>query len=191
MRKLVVTEFVSLDGVMEDPGGAEGYEHGGWSFPFTTPDSMQFKLDEVKEAGALLLRRVTYEGFAKAWPTIRDDVGFGDRMNGLPKYVVSTTLTSADWSNSTIISGDVPDEVAKLKAADGGNILVAGSQRLVRTLLEAELVDELRLMVSPVILGTGKRVFDGVSGKKVLELVESTPTATGNLILTYRPAASS
>jgi dihydrofolate reductase len=188
MRKLFVTEFVSLDGVMEDPGGSEGYEHGGWSFQFSTPESMKYKLDELEGTGALLLGRVTYEGFAKAWPTVKDDVGFADRMNNLPKYVVSTTLESADWNNSTIISGDVADAVAKLKAEDGGDIMVAGSQQLVRTLLDHDLVDEIRLMVSPVVLGSGKRIFDGVAGKKVLELAGTTEYSTGNLVLTYRPA---
>jgi dihydrofolate reductase len=190
MRKLFVTEFVSLDGVMEDPGGAEGYEHGGWSFQFTTPDSMKYKLDELMRSDAILLGRVTYEGFAKAWPSVEDEVGFAERMNGLPKYVVSTTLATADWNNSTIIRGDVAEEVAKLKATDGEDIMVAGSQQLVGFLLEHDLVDEIRLMVSPVVLGPGKRVFDGVSGKKVLELVESIATASGNLLLTYRRAAA-
>jgi dihydrofolate reductase len=190
MRKLFVTEFVSLDGVMEDPGGAESYEHGGWSFQFTTPDSMQYKLDELTNTGAILLGRVTYEGFAKAWPSVEDEVGFAEQMNGLPKYVVSTTLETAECNNTTIISGDVAAEVAKLKATDGGDIMVAGSQQLVRFLLEHDLVDEIRLMVSPVVLGSGKRVFDGVSGKKVLELAESTATASGNLLLTYRRTAA-
>jgi dihydrofolate reductase len=187
MRKLFVTEFASLDGVMEDPGGAEGYEHGGWSFQFTTPESMQYKLEELKRSGAILLGRVTYEGFAKAWPTVKDDVGFAERMNSLPKYVVSSTLETADWNNTTIISGNLAAEVRKLKAEDGGDIMIAGSQQLVAGLLELDLVDEIRLMLSPVVLGSGKRVFDGVSGKKVLELAESTPTSSGNLLLTYRP----
>ncbi len=186
MRNLFVTEFVSLDGVMEDPGGAEGYEHGGWSFEFSTPESMKYKLDELNGTDAILLGRVTYEGFAKAWPSVEDDVGFADRMNGLPKYVVSTTLQNADWNNSTIISGNVAEEVAKLKTEDGGDIMIAGSQQLVRTLLEHNLIDEIRLMVSPVILGTGKRIFDGVTGKKVLALADSTTYSSGNLVLTYR-----
>ncbi len=186
MRNLFATEFVSLDGVMEDPGGAEGYEHGGWSFQFSTPESMKFKLDELNATAVILLGRVTYEGFAKAWPTVKDDVGFADRMNGLPKYVVSTTLQNAGWNNSTIISGNVAEEVAKLKAEDGGDIMIAGSQQLVRTLLEHDLIDEIRLMVSPVILGSGKRIFDGVAGKKLLELADSTTYSSGNLVLTYR-----
>jgi dihydrofolate reductase len=187
MRNLFVTEFVSLDGVMEDPGGAEGYKHGGWSFQFSTAESMKFKLDELSATGAILLGRVTYEGFAKAWPSIKDDVGFADRMNSLPKYVVSTTLESADWNNSTVINDNVAEAVEKLKAEDGGDIMVAGSQQLVRTLLEHNLVDEIRLMVSPVVLGSGKRIFDGVSGKKVLELADATTYSSGNLVLTYRP----
>ncbi len=149
---------------------------------------MSYKLDELNATGSILLGRVTYEGFAKAWPTIKDDVGFADRMNSLPKYVVSTTLQVAEWNNSTIIDGNVAAEVAELKAQDGADVMIAGSQQLVRTLLELELVDEIRLMVSPVVLGTGKRIFDGVTGKKVLDLAGSTVYSNGNLVLTYRPA---
>jgi dihydrofolate reductase len=187
MRKLFVTEFVSLDGVMEDPGGAEGYEHGGWSFQFSSAESMKYKLDELNATGAILLGRKTYEGFAKAWPSMKDDVGFADQMNGLPKYVVSKTLEHAAWNNSTTIRNDVADAVAKLKAEDGGDIMVAGSQTLVAALVQHDLVDELHLMVSPVVLGTGKRVFDGVAGKKVFELADSTAYGD-NLVLTYRAA---
>ena len=126
MRRIVVSEFVTLDGVMEDPGGAEAFDRGGWAFQFERgPDGDKFKLDEVLEADALLLGRKTYEGFAKAWPTVTDEVGFAEKMNSMPKYVVSSTLESADWNNSTVINGDVAEEVAKLKEEPGCNILVA------------------------------------------------------------------
>jgi dihydrofolate reductase len=187
MRKLFVTEFVTLDGVMEDPGGAEGFEHGGWSFQHSTDESMKYKFDELFASDAILLGRVTYQGFAKAWPTIKDEQGFADRMNSLPKYVVSTTLDEApEWNNSTVIKGNLADEVAQLKAEDGQDIMVAGSQQLVRSLLDLDLVDEIRLLVSPVVLGTGKRLFEGLAGKKVLELVDTKPFASGSILLTYR-----
>lgn len=190
MGRVVVTEFVSLDGVMEDPGGAEDFEHGGWTFKFDRgPDGNQFKLDEVLESDALLLGRVTYEGFAAAWPTVTDDVGFADRMNGMPKFVASTTLDEADWSNSTVIKGDVAEEVTRLKQQPGGDILVAGSARLVHTLMRHDLVDEYRLMVFPVVLGSGKRLFPDAGGKTTLTLVESRPLGPdGVVLLTYEPA---
>ena len=147
---------------------------------------MKYKFDELFATDAMLLGRVTYEGFAKAWPTIRTTSGFADRMNGLPKYVVSTTLENADWNNSTIISGNVAEEVAKLKAEDGDDIMVAGSQQLAGTLFADDLVDEVRLLVSPVVLGTGKRLFDGIPEKQVLQLVDATTFETGALALTYR-----
>src|SRR5437870_6846092 len=172
MGKLVVTEFVSLDGVFEDPGGAEGYEHGGWTFEYDRgEDGDSFKLNEVMEAEAQLLGRVTYEGFAAAWPSREGP--FADKLNSDPKYVVSTTLEDPDWQNTTVIGGDVVDAISKLKDETEGVILVAGSGTLVRTLLEANLVDELRLMVFPTILGRGKRLFpDGIDRLK-LKLAES------------------
>jgi dihydrofolate reductase len=172
MGKLVVTEFVSVDGVFEDPGGAEDYEHGGWTFEYDRgDDGNKFKLDEVNEAEVQLLGRVTYEGFAKAWPT--REGAFADKLNRDPKYVVSTTLRDPDWQNTTVIDGNVPAEIEKLKNETDGVILVAGSGTLVRTLLENDLVDELRLMVFPTVLGRGKRLFpDGVDRLK-LKLVES------------------
>lgn len=188
MRRIVVTEFESVDGVMEDPGGAEGFRHGGWTFKFDDPDGMKYKLDETLEHEALLLGRVTYEGFAKAWPGMTDDVGFADKMNSMPKYVVSKTLTHADWNNSTILSGDLGEEVRALKEQDGGDILVAGSASLVRGLTELGLVDEYRLMTFPIALGGGKRLFDGVSDAATLQLVDVTPLKSGTVILTYHPA---
>jgi dihydrofolate reductase len=172
MGKLVVTEFVSVDGVFEDPGGAEGYEHGGWTFEYSRGhDGDKFKLDEVMEAEVQLLGRVTYEGFAKAWPSREDE--FADKLNSDPKYVVSTTIKDPEWQNTTVISGDVAKEVAELKERANGVILVAGSGTLVRTLLEADLVDELRLMVFPTVLGRGRRLFPEGIDRLKLRLAES------------------
>ena len=173
MSKIVVTEFMSLDGVIEDPGGAEGFVHGGWSFRFHDPEGMRFKLDEVLSHDALLLGRVTYEGFAAAWPSITDEVGFADKMNAMKKFVVSTTLTELAWHNSTLIAANVPQEIARLKEQPGGDILVAGSATLVRTLMAHELVDEYRLMMFPIILGSGKRLFGDSPEASDLRLVDS------------------
>jgi dihydrofolate reductase len=187
MGRIVVTEFVSLDGVVEDPGGAEDYKHGGWSFEFSRGDEGdKFKLDETMETDALLLGRVTYEGFADAWPSREGE--FADKFNEMPKYVVSTTLTDPEWNNSTVIGGDVPAEVARLRDEVDGDIVVHGSATLVRALVENDLVDELRLMVFPVVLGEGKRLFGETSDKKALELVESTVVGDGVSIVFYRPA---
>src|SRR6266550_2212573 len=154
MGRIVVTEFVSLDGVMEAPGGGEDFKHAGWTFEIDRgEEGDKFKLDETLDAEALLLGRVTYEGFAAAWPSRTDEVGFADKMNTMPKYVVSSTLQDLTWNNSTRVDGDVAEGVAKLKEQVGGDIVVAGSATLVRTLVDQDLVDELRLMVFPVVLG--------------------------------------
>jgi dihydrofolate reductase len=188
MGKLVITEFVSLDGVMEDPGGAESYEHGGWTFTFNFGEGGgRFKNDELMAADAQLLGRVTYEGFAKAWPTMEGTGAFGEKMNSMPKFVVSKTLTSADWENSTILSRDLADEVAKLKE-QFDNILVAGSAQLAQGLLAADLVDELRLMVFPVVLGSGKRLFADQGDLRRFELVESQQSADVALLTLRRKA---
>lgn len=172
MGKLVVTEFVSIDGVFEDPGGAEGYEHGGWTFEYDRgEDGDKFKLDELMEAEVQLLGRVTYEGFAEAWPSRAGR--FADKLNSDPKYVVSTTLSDPAWQNTTVISSDVVAEVAELKRRTAGSILVAGSGILVGTLLEADLVDELRLMVFPTILGRGRRLFPDDINRLKLKLVDA------------------
>src|SRR5215467_13612851 len=174
MGKLVVSEFISVDGVIEDPGGAEGTAQGGWSFRHPAPGSEAYKLDELKAGDVLLLGRVTYEGFAAAWPAMEETSGdFGPRMNSIPKVVVSTTLTEATWRNSTIISGEVPVEVGKLKEQYVGDILVYGSAMLVNTLRQSGLVDEYRLMIHPVLVGSGKRLFSDGSVPGDLELVES------------------
>jgi dihydrofolate reductase len=185
--RIVVTEFVSLDGVMEAPGGGENYEHAGWTFEIDRgEEGDKFKFDELMEADAQLLGRVTYEGFAAAWPTFTDEVGFADKMNAMPKYVVSSTLESADWNNSTILTGDFVAEIEKLKDEVDGVILVAGSAQLVQALVEHDLVDELRLMVFPVVLGSGKRLFGDTTDKKSLELADSKVVGDGVAILTYR-----
>ena len=189
MRRIVVSEFVTLDGVMEDPGGAEGFDRGGWAFQFERgPEGDKFKLDEVLEADALLLGRKTYEGFAKAWPTVTDEVGFAEKMNSMPKYVVSSTLESADWNNSTVINGDVAEEVAKLKEEPGGNILVAGSAQLVQTLMDHDLVDEYRLMIYPVLLGSGKRLFRDGLDTTALQIVETNQTGQVATVVLQRAA---
>lgn len=174
MGKLVVTEFVTLDGVMEDPGGAEKFERGGWAFKFHRgPDGDRFKLDELTASDAQLLGRVTYEGFAKAWPSMKDEQGFADQMNAMPKFVVSQTLTDPEWNNTTVLTGDLREEVGRLKQQFAGDILVAGSAQLVQSLLAHDLVDELHLMVFPIVLGRGKRLFADGANARSLNLVES------------------
>ena len=177
MGRIVVSEFVTLDGVMEDPGGAEGFAHGGWAFTFERGDEGdKFKLDEVMEADAMLLGRVTYEGFAAAWPERTDEAGFADKMNGMRKYVVSSTLGEATWNNSVVLGGDLADEAAKLKAEHEGDILVAGSGQLV--------------MVFPIVLGSGKRLFEGGGDPLALGLAEVMPVGgDGVITLTYRPVS--
>jgi dihydrofolate reductase len=188
MGRIVVTEFVSLDGVMEDPGGSEDFEHGGWSFEIDRGDEGDtFKLDEALAAEALLLGRVTYEGFAAAWPTRSGE--FADKFNRMPKYVVSSTLGEATWTNSTVLAGDVVDTVSTLRRELAGDIVVHGSAQLVQALVEHDLVDELRLMVFPVVLGSGKRLFGDTSGKKRLRLADSRTVGEGVAILIYERAA--
>lgn len=192
MGKLVATEFVSLDGVFEAPGGGEEFEHAGWTFTFDRgDDGNAFKLDELMAADAQLLGRITYEGFARAWPSIQDDVGFADKMNNMPKYVVSTTLASADWNNSVVIKQNVAEQVARLKATYEGDILIAGSGQLVRALMNDNLIDEYRLMLFPVVLGAGRRLFAQGSPKTTLKLIRSQPVGPdGVTVLTYTPISS-
>ena len=190
MGKLVVTEFVSIDGIFEDPGGSENYEYGGWTFEYSRgDDGDKFKLDELLEADAHLLGRVTYDGFAAAWPSREGE--FADRLNNDPKYVVSTTLENPSWNNTTVISENVPEEIAKVKAATKGNILVAGSGTLVTTLLAHDLVDELRLMVFPTILGRGRRLFpDGIDRLKFRLVEAATVGSDGVQIQVYETFTS-
>jgi dihydrofolate reductase len=186
MGSIVITEFVSLDGVMEAPGGGEDYRHGGWTFEIDRgAEGDKFKLDEALNADALLLGRVTYEGFAAAWPSREGE--FADKFNTMPKYVVSSTLQNPDWNNSTVLDGDLAQEIAKLKHEQDGDIVVHGSARLVQALIEHDLVDELRLMVFPVVLGSGKRLFGDTSDKKRLRLTDSKTVGDGVAILIYEP----
>jgi dihydrofolate reductase len=186
--RIVVTEFVSLDGVMEDPGGSEGTKHAGWSFEISRgEEGDKFKLDETMGSDALLLGRKTYEGFAEAWPS--RDGEFADKFNTMRKYVISSTLQSPEWSNSTVLSGDLVEDVTRIREEHDGDVVVHGSAQLVQGLLENDLVDELRLMVFPVVLGSGKRLFGETSGKKRLKLTSATTVGEGVEILVYgRPA---
>jgi len=186
MGRIIVTEFVSLDGVMEAPGGGEDYKHAGWTFEISRgEEGNAFKLEETFDSEALLLGRVTYEGFARAWPSMKGE--FADKFNSMPKYVVSSTLTKVDWNNSTVLRGDVADEISRLKQTLKGNIVVHGSARLVQALVANDLIDELRLMVFPVILGSGKKLFGEMSGKRSMKLVSSQAVGDGVEILIYEP----
>ncbi|HXX78901.1 MAG TPA: dihydrofolate reductase family protein [Ktedonobacteraceae bacterium] len=182
MRKLVVTEYLTLDGVFEEPGK--------WSFEYWGEEAMLYKRDELFSSDVQLLGRVTYEGFARAWPAMPDTGDFGERMNSMPKYVVSTTLTHADWQNSTIISKNIVEEIQKLKEQQGQNILVAGSGQLVRTLLQHHLVDEFRCMLYPVVLGSGKRLFPEGTEMFKLQFLETRAFKTGIVVLHYQPERS-
>lgn len=190
MGKIIVTEFVSMDGVMEAPGGGEDYEHAGWTFEINRgPEGDKFKLNEAMDSEALLLGRVTYQGFAAAWPKVKGE--FADKFNSMPKYVISTTLRKGDWNNTTILKGDVKQAVAKLKKEIKGDIYVHGSAQLVQFLIENGLADELRLMVYPVILGKGKKLFGETSGKKHYHLSDSKTVGDGVAILIYQQLAGS
>ena len=215
MRKIIATEFVTLDGVMQGPGGVDedrrgNFERGGWSFQFWNEEIGEYKDDELFAAGALLLGRVTYEIFAGAWPTLTDEENvrmvreaggqaeameanmnegnpFSDRMNSLPKYVVSTTLNKVEWNNSTLMKGNVAQEISRLKQQPGQDILISGSSELVNSLKQYDLIDEYRLMVFPIVLGSGKRLFKNADEAKILRLAEVKPFKTGVVVLTYLP----
>jgi dihydrofolate reductase len=184
MGRIVVSENVSLDGVVEDPAGDEGFSRGGWVGPIAArEDVAQVALDEALGAEAFLLGRRSYEWLAARWPSRSGELA--DRLNSLPKYVVSSTLDDPDWNNSTILRGDPLDEVSKLKRALGGEIVVAGSFQLLRTLMEHDLVDELRLKVFPIVLGAGGRLFGETSEARALRLVASQTLGDGIAFLTY------
>ena len=193
MGKIVATEFISLDGVIEDPGGSEDFVHGGWTFEIDRGEEGNlFKLGELEEAEAQLLGRVTYEGFAESWPEREGDPQMGDfakKMNTMPKYVYSTTLGSADWQNTTVLSGDFATDIARVKDEVDGVILVAGSARLVQGLIAADLLDELRLMVFPVTLGGGKRLFADDGRKVPLTLSDARTVGAGVQLVTYERTA--
>ncbi|HEY1516392.1 MAG TPA: dihydrofolate reductase family protein [Solirubrobacteraceae bacterium] len=187
MGRIVVTEFVSLDGVMQDPGGAEDFKYGGWSFEFARgEDGDKFKYDEVLDSEAFLLGRVTYDGFADAWPGREGD--FADRFNNMPKYVVGSKADASRWTNTTVLDGDPVEAVRRVRDERSGNIYVHGSRQLAQTLFEHDLVDQLNLMVFPVVLGTGNRFFGETSDKKKLRLVDSKVVGDGVAILIYEPA---
>jgi dihydrofolate reductase len=197
MAKIVITEFVSLDGVAEDPAGIGEFKHRGWTFELDRGDEgeellarvpiavAEYKLRETLGTEALLLGRVTYEDFAALWPSRHGE--FADKFNSLPKYVVSSTLEDPEWNNSKVLAGDVVEEVSRLKQELDGDIVVHGSIRLARTLIEHDLVDELRLMLYPVVLGAGERLFGETSDKKPMRLVDTKTVGDGVAILTYEP----
>jgi len=187
MARIVITEFLSLDGVMEAPGGDDDFVRGAWSFEYDRGDEgNQFKVEETMESAALLLGRRTYEGFAAAWPSREGE--FADRFNTMPKYVVSSTLEDPEWTNTTVLSGDLADDIARLKEEVEGDVIVHGSAQLAAALIEAELVDEVRLMVFPVVLGTGKRLFGETSDSRKLKLTRSDAVGDGVLLLVYERA---
>ena len=192
MGKVVVSEFISLDGVIEDPGGAEGTEFGGWTFRFPAEDGQKFKFEELVASDVLLLGRLTYEEFAAAWPAMEETTGeFGVKMNNMPKVVVSTTLTEPAWRNTTVVSEDIAGAVAKLKEQYEGDVLVGGSAILIDELRDLDLIDEYRLMLHPVVLGQGKKLFKDGTAPTDLVLVESRAVGPDVLLLTYRPATRS
>jgi dihydrofolate reductase len=183
VRKIIASEFITLDGVFEEPGRSD------WHDAYYTDELDRYKLDELMEAEAQLLGRVTYEGFAAAWPSVEDERGFADKMNTMPKYVVSSTLTDLTWENTTVLRGDASAAVRELKSGEGGPLLIGGSGQLVRSLIADRLVDELRLIVHPIVAGKGKRLFDG-SADVPLTLIEAKPIDSRIVILVYRPAVT-
>ena len=187
--QLVVTEFVSLDGVMEAPGGEPDFKYPGWSFEFDRgDDGNQFKLEETREADALLLGRRTYESFAGAWPEREGE--FAEKFNSMPKFVVSTTLADPEWNNTTVLgSGDATADVRRLKDEFDGELQVPGSHRLVQELIESDLVDRVNLMIFPVILGTGKKAFEDTPERRSLRLKDSKVVGDGVVVLIYERAA--
>jgi dihydrofolate reductase len=186
MGRVIVTEFVSLDGVMEAPGGEAGYKHTGWVGRFPDVGQFQYKLEEVLAHEAHLLGRTTYESFAGAWPYREGE--FADKINAMPKYVASTTLQNPEWNNTTVLQGDAMAAVARLKKDLKGDMLVAGSRTLVNSLKQHDLVDEYHLMVFPIILGSGMRLFDHAEDATTLTLIDTRPYENGIVHLTYQPA---
>ena len=188
MARIVVTEYISLDGVIEAPGGTEDYKHVNWAMEFDRgPEGQEFKDEETRSSDALLLGRITYEEFAKAWPTMEGE--YADKFNSMPKYVVSSTLEEPAWTNTTVLEGDPVEEASKLREGPGGDIVVHGSSQLAQALFEHDLVDELRLMLYPVVLGSGKRLFGDAEDKKRWRLTDSRTVGDGVVILAYQPAA--
>jgi dihydrofolate reductase len=195
MRKVVVGTFLTLDGVMQAPGGPQedtegGFKHGGWQMPYFDEDSGEIMNKNIAATEALLLGRKTYQIFAAYWPTAPADDPFGQKLNSIPKYVVSTTLDKAEWNNSTLIRSNIPEEVARLKQQPGSGIIsVTGSGKLAQTLRKHNLVDEYVLWINPIVLGSGKRLFDGGVTPSNLKLIDTKTTSSGVLVLTYQPDA--
>ena len=195
MREISVVNFVSLDGVMQGPGSADedrsgGFEHGGWAVPYLDDDWMQFASKGMSAGGALLFGRVTYEKMEAHWPHVSDDDPVAAKMNNSTKYVVSNTLGEVSWQHTRLITGDGATEVAKLKEQDGENITILGSGALIQDLMKNDLIDSYTLLLCPLILGNGKRLFRDDEPRTPLDLVESRQTSTGALILVYERAAS-
>jgi dihydrofolate reductase len=196
MRKVIVNEFLSLDGVMQGPGDPDedregGFEHGGWQMPYFDEDFAKVAFEGMAQTDGYLFGRKTYQIMAAYWPNQSDDVPFAASLNGLPKHVASTTLSEPlEWQNSTLLQGDVAKAVAELKEQPGKNLVVLGSGELVQTLMENDLVDEYALMINPIVLGSGKRLFREGSAKRPLRLVRSLTTSTGVLVATYEPERS-
>jgi dihydrofolate reductase len=192
MRKLIASEYLSLDGVMQDPGGVGEFERGGWTAPYWGDELAMFKHEELFGSDGLLLGRATYEGFAAAWPDMSHEEGaYADRMNGFPKFVVSRTLSNLTWNNSHLLSGDLDEEVSKLKEQPGQDLLIFGSGQLVRSLIQLDLIDEYRLQVYPVVVGSGKRLFGEDDNFKTWQLAEAKPLESGVVILIYRASSQS
>lgn len=189
MGRIVASEYVSLDGVMQDPGGVGEFEHGGWTTPYWSDELQSYKHDELFASDGLLLGRVTYEGFAAAWPSMTEEGDYAERMNTFPKYVVSRTLTDLSWDNSRLLRGDLEKEVRALKAQPGRDILIFGSGALVRSLAHMDLIDEFRLQVYPVVIGSGTRLFGPDDKPTALTLVDAKPLGSGVVILTYATAS--
>jgi dihydrofolate reductase len=190
MRKIIASLFMTLDGVVEAPGSGDTTLEGkrGWSDPFMSQEIGMLIMGQMDASDAMLLGRRTYQDFAAFWPSVPDEDPFGKRMNGVRKYVLSTTLQKAEWNNSTLIQGNVAEALTRLKAQPGQNISVVGSGTLVQSLLQLDLIDELQLMVVPVFLGIGKRLFPEGSSTKVLKLVNAQPFSSGMVLLSYAPA---
>ncbi len=186
MRKLIATEFITLDGIMEDPGGAEKTKYGGWSGQFWNEEAQKYKYDELFATDALVLGRVTYDGFAAAWPSMADEDGFADRMNSIPKYVASETLDHLEWSNSILIEENIVEQISKLKQEAGQDIIIHGSGELINSLLPHQLIDEIHLMVFPIVLGGGKRLFKETAELNRLQLLETKTFETGVIVLHYQ-----
>src|SRR3954468_15999334 len=186
MARIIVTEFVSLDGVFQDPGGGEGFEYAGWTFDFAGEDRYQFKFDETKATDALLLGRITYEGFAAAWPERQGE--FADIFNSMPKFVVSNTLKDPSWQNTTVLDGDPVEAVRRLKEEQDGTLAIHGSGMLAQALIANDLVDQINLMIYPVVLGKGRRFFGETNGKKPFKLAESRTYDDDVQVVIYRRA---